>query len=178
MRLSECAGWGSLQGRRQKFSKGRGGFCLGAYRARVDFCLLQVGLRFFYGAYITTLVRQVSAQDSLLSVSVRSVLVFSTLLDLRAEENRVRRHVKPPRCGEASRKPRALSWERTRAIGALAHGFADRALRRKLVFILQLIHRELGNSLRSPGDHPRKEVTEKHTNRRISRVLRAEKFAR
>ena len=40
------------------------------------------------------------------------------LLDLRAEESRVLRHVKPPRCKEASRNPRSLSRGRTQAIGA------------------------------------------------------------
>ena len=58
-----------------------------------------------------------------MSVSVRRVhVVLSTLLDLRAEESRVVRHVKPPRYGEASRRPRALSRVRTQAIGALAQG--------------------------------------------------------
>ena len=45
---------------------------------------------------------------------------FSRLLDLRKEESRVVRHVKPSRCGEASRKPRARSRART---SALAQGF-------------------------------------------------------
>ena len=58
-----------------------------------------------------------------MSVSVRSVhVVLSTLLDLRSEESRVIRHVKPPRRGEASRRPRALSRIQTQAIGALAQG--------------------------------------------------------
>ena len=73
----------------------------------------------FYGAYnYSGLVSQVSGfitvsvSLSLLSVSVRRVLaVISTLLDLGAEESRVLKYVKPPRCGEASRKPRALSWK-------------------------------------------------------------------
>ena len=50
-------------------------------------------------------------------------VVFFRLLDLRAEESCVLRYVKPPRCEEASRKPRALSRVRTQAIGALAQGF-------------------------------------------------------
>ena len=33
----------------------------------------------------------------------------------------VTRHAKPPLCGEVSGKPRALSWDRTRAIDVLAH---------------------------------------------------------
>ena len=47
---------------------------------------------------------------------------LSGLLGLRAEESRVIRHVKPPRCGEASRKPRALTRVRTQAFGGLAQG--------------------------------------------------------
>ena len=58
-----------------------------------------------------------------MSVSLRRVhVVLTTLLDLSAEESRVVRHVKPPRYGEASRIPRALSRVRTQAIGALAQG--------------------------------------------------------
>ena len=77
----------------------------------------------FYGAYnYSDLVRQ----DSLLSVSGRRVLIgISTLLVLTAEDSRVLRHVKPPRYGDASRKPRALIWDRTQAIDALAHGFTN-----------------------------------------------------
>ena len=77
----------------------------------------------FYRAYnYSGLVRQ--SQDSLLSVSMRRVLVvFSNVLDLRAEEGRVLRHVEPPRYGEASRKPRALSRDRIQGIAALAQGF-------------------------------------------------------
>ena len=77
-----------------------------------------------YMALITGLILCARSQDLLLSVSVRRVLVvISSLLDLRAEKGRVLRHVKLPRNEEASRKPRALSWDRTQAIGALAHGF-------------------------------------------------------
>ena len=48
-------------------------------------------------ALITTPVLRARSQDLLLSVSVRRVVVtISTLLDLRAEESRVVRHVKPP----------------------------------------------------------------------------------
>ena len=47
---------------------------------------------------------------------------FSWLLDIRVQECRVVRHVKPPRYGEASRRPHALSRVRTQAIGALAPG--------------------------------------------------------
>ena len=58
---------------------------------------------------ITTLVSCVGSQDSLLSVSVRRVvIVFSTLMDITAEESRVPRDVKPPHRDEALRKPRAL----------------------------------------------------------------------
>ena len=77
-------------------------------------------------ALIATAVLCARARDLLLSVSVRTVVVvISTLLDLRAEESRVRRHVKQPRFGDASRKPRALSWYRTQAIGALAKTTLD-----------------------------------------------------
>ena len=51
----------------------------------------------------------VRSQDSLMSVSVRRVHVVSWQLDLRAEESRVLRQVKPLRCGEESRKSSALS---------------------------------------------------------------------
>ena len=50
---------------------------------------------------------------------------FSRLPDLREEERRVARHMKPPHCGEAYRKPCALSQVRTQAIGALSQGFTD-----------------------------------------------------
>ena len=74
-------------------------------------------------ALITTLVLCARSQHLVMSVSVRRVhVVLSTLLDLRAEESRIVRHVKPPRCAEASRRPRALSQVRTQAIGALAQG--------------------------------------------------------
>ena len=49
----------------------------------------------------------------------RLLVVFSALLDLWAQKSRDRRHVKLPRCGEASRKPRALNWDRSQAIGSL-----------------------------------------------------------
>ena len=70
-------------------------------------------------AFITILVLFVSSQNLVMSVLVRRVHVAFSTAGLRAEE----RHVKPPRCGEASRKPRALSRVRTQAIGALAQGF-------------------------------------------------------
>ena len=85
------------------------------------FCFFRMCL---YGAYnYSGLVRQASGFSNV-SVSVRWVhVVLSTLLDLRAEESRVVRQVKPPRCGEASGRPRALSRDRIQAIGALAHRF-------------------------------------------------------
>ena len=74
-------------------------------------------------ALITTLILCARSQDLVMSVPVRRVhVVLSTVLDLRTEESRVLRHVKPPRYGEASRRPRALSRVRTQAIGALAQG--------------------------------------------------------
>ena len=97
-----------------------------------------------YGFFslITTLVLCARSQDSLLSVSGRWVLgVVSTLLDLRAAESRVIRHLKPPCCGEASRKPRILSWDRTQAIGSLKmasyRDVVDLCSSLSLVFFLQ-----------------------------------------
>ena len=88
-------------------------------------------------ALITTLVLCARSQDSLLSVSMRRVLVvISTLLDLRAKESRVLRQVKPPRYGEASRKPRALSWDRILALIAI-YSFQKRAL---LIMTYTLYH--------------------------------------
>ena len=79
-------------------------------------------------AIITALVLCAKSQDSLLSVSMRRALVvISTLLDLRAKESRVLRQVKPPRYGEASRKPRALSWDRILAL-IVRYSFENRAL--------------------------------------------------
>ena len=72
-----------------------------------------------FTALITAMVFGERSQDSLLSVSVRRVhIVFSTA-GFQAEESRVLTNVKPPRCGEASRKSGALNWVRTQAIGAL-----------------------------------------------------------
>ena len=77
-------------------------------------------------ALTITLVLCARSEDTVMPLSARRVhVVFLTLQDLRAEESRVLRHVKPPGDGEASRKPRALSWDRTQTIGALAHGFTD-----------------------------------------------------
>ena len=55
--------------------------------------------------------------------NVRRVHVVFPLLDLRDEESHVLRRVIPSRCGEATRKSRALSRVRTQAIGELARGF-------------------------------------------------------
>ena len=64
---------------------------------------LGVCMMCFFMALIATLVLCARSQHIVMSVSVRRVhVVLSTLLDLRAEESRVIRHVKPPRCGEAS----------------------------------------------------------------------------
>ena len=63
------------------------------------------------------------SRDSLLSMSVRRIHVLFSNAGLRAEKSRVLRHVKPPRCGEVSTKPRALNWGRTLNIGALARNF-------------------------------------------------------
>ena len=77
----------------------------------------------FFMMRMTALVLCARPQDLLMLVPARRVHVASRLLDFRAEESRVLRHVKPLRCGEASRKPRARERVRTQAIGALAHGF-------------------------------------------------------
>ena len=74
-------------------------------------------------ALITTLVLCARPQGLVMSFQCVRYMSFSGLLDLRAEESRVVRHVKPPRRGEASRRGiHALSRVRTQAIGALAPG--------------------------------------------------------
>ena len=64
------------------------------------------------------------AKELLLRTISVSVQGTCHILDSRAEESRILRRVKPPRFGEASRKPRAFSRVRSQAIGALAHGFS------------------------------------------------------
>ena len=73
-------------------------------------------------ALITTLVLYARSQDLVMSRQRIGYMSFFGLLDLRAEESRVVRHVKTPRCGKESRTPRALSRVRTQAVGALAPG--------------------------------------------------------
>ena len=70
--------------------------------------------------------RLVSQVSGLITVSVSAydICLFRPLDRLSADESHTIRHVKPPRCGEASRKPRALGSDRTRAIVALAYGFS------------------------------------------------------
>ena len=74
-----------------------------------------------FGAFNYDLVRK----DSLLSVSLFNVHPMPDIarVDLRADESRIVRHVKPSHCGEAHSKPRPLNWDRTQTIAALAHGF-------------------------------------------------------
>ena len=48
-------------------------------------------------------------------------MLYRRLLDLKVEESRVIRNVKPPRCGKASTTPRALSWDRPQGISARVH---------------------------------------------------------
>ena len=74
-------------------------------------------------ALITALVLCAGSQDLVRSVSVRGVHV--AIVAFKGGESRVLRRVEPPRCGEASRKPRALSWVQTQAIGALTDDFTD-----------------------------------------------------
>ena len=73
-------------------------------------------------ALITTLVLCARSQDLVISVSVRKVHVVLSTAGLRAEKSRVVGHVKKPRCGEESKRPRALGRVETQAIGAPAHG--------------------------------------------------------
>ena len=66
---------------------------------------------------------------------IRVHVVFSS--DGSEEERRVPRHVKPPRCGKASRKLRAPSWDRAKP---LVHYFATLSaelLERPMVYIAQ-----------------------------------------
>ena len=70
-------------------------------------------------ALMTALVLCARSQDFAMSVGYT---LFSRSLDLRAEESRVVRLRKLPRCREASRKPCALSRVLAQAIGALASG--------------------------------------------------------
>ena len=79
-------------------------------------------------ALITAMVLCARLWDSFVSVSVRRVNVVFSTAGFKDGRNRVLRQVKPPHCGEASRKPLALSLVQTRAIGALARGFTHYAL--------------------------------------------------
>ena len=84
---------------------------------------LYVCIYVFHGAYnYSGLVRQVS-RFSNVSVSAWRYMSYSRLLELGAEQSRVVRHVKPPRCGEASRRSRALRRVPNQAIGALVQSF-------------------------------------------------------
>ena len=83
-------------------------------------------------ALITTLVLCARSQDSVMSCQCVGYMSFFGLLDLRAEESRVLRHVKPPRCGEESRRPHALSRVRTQSIGACAYSLIVRNATLKL----------------------------------------------
>ena len=60
-------------------------------------------------ALLTALALRARSRDSLLSVPVRRLIAFPTLLDLAVEGSRAPRHVKPPHYGEASSKSRSLS---------------------------------------------------------------------
>ena len=77
-----------------------------------------------YGAYkYNGIVLQIFMFHTM-SVSVCRIHVEVLTAGFKDEESYVVRHVKPPRCGEAFNKPRALSGGRNHAIGALAHGFS------------------------------------------------------
>ena len=74
-------------------------------------------------ALITAMVVCAKSQRSLLSVSVRRVHVVFSAAGFNGEGEPCPKTGDTPRCREASRKPCALIWDRTQAIGALAHGF-------------------------------------------------------
>ena len=74
-------------------------------------------------ALTTAMVLCDRSQDSLLSVC--RVNVSSTAEFKGGGRSRILRRSKPPRCGEASRKPCALSWDRTQIKSALAYGFGN-----------------------------------------------------
>ena len=82
-------------------------------------------VRMGFMALITALVLCARSQDSLCQCQCVEHLSYSQLPDLKAEDSRFLRHVKPPRSGEASRKPRALCWVLTQTTGALAYGLTD-----------------------------------------------------
>ena len=65
------------------------------------------------------------SRSQVLVMSVRRVHVVLPTAGFKAEESRVVGRVKPPRCGEAFRKPGALRRGRARAIGALTHDFTN-----------------------------------------------------
>ena len=71
---------------------------------------------------ITAMVLCTRSQDSVLSVSVRSVYM-SYSAGFKGGVKPILGHVKPPQRGEVFRKSRALRWVQTQAIGALDHGF-------------------------------------------------------
>ena len=73
-------------------------------------------------ALITTLVLCARSQDLVMSVSVRRVNVVLSIAGFKGGGKPCRKTCEPPRYGEASRRPRALSRVRTQAIGALAQG--------------------------------------------------------
>ena len=82
-------------------------------------------------ALVTTILFCARSQESSFAVSARTVhdvfsidtILYSRVLDLRAEESRVMRHVIPSRDGETFSRFHALSLRRALAIGSIAHGF-------------------------------------------------------
>ena len=81
-------------------------------------------------ALTTTLVLCARSQDLVMSMPVRRVgyTSFSRPLDLRAEESRVVRHVKPLRCGEASRWPGSNPSHRCAGSGLLPIELPERQI--------------------------------------------------
>ena len=70
---------------------------------------------------MTTLVLCAKSHDFVMSVSVRRVHVVFSTTGFKDGGKPCRKTSEPSRCGEASRKPRALNRVQTQAIGALAH---------------------------------------------------------
>ena len=81
----------------------------------------------FYGAYnCYGLVHQVSGVRIHYYRSPR--VGYMSILDYKSQGRKKAvsvLHVKPPRCGKASRKPHAFSWVRAQAIGAATHDFTN-----------------------------------------------------
>ena len=87
-----------------------------------------------FKARITAMVLRARPQDWVCQCLCVGYKSYSRPLDSRVDGSCVLIHVKLPRCGEAPRKSRALSWALTQAIGALVHGFTHWATRAPMSF--------------------------------------------